>query len=264
MLCTEKLTKRNLWLNIFFKINSRRYYFRKLTLFYHACPKCAIPHSKTHVWQPPHWLPAWRRGTRPVSVLLLSSTPYCVVQCCAIGRHYGLVPFFFPQIIVLITSPGHHALLFQDLILGVTHSQVVRIFFYCRWHGCIDRAGRATLFSEEELWDVSRMRLGEEFVEFMFGCTICRLGNTVGRLPFFPSSELEITTILRHHTPHRLFLLIIDFKSVYRCLDSARCSCSGLSQNIFREFLRWPLRVMMPASFLLFMRTIILHPLQVL
>jgi hypothetical protein len=48
------------------------------------------------------------------------------------------------------------------------------------------------LFSEEELWNVSGMRLGKGFVEVTCGWTICRFGNAIRHLPFYPSGELEI------------------------------------------------------------------------
>jgi hypothetical protein len=194
----KKTTKLTDWL-FFFQINARWHYFRKLILLYHPCPKCATPHSATPFWQLPHWLLVWRCGTRPVSVLLLSSTPYHVVQRCAEGRHYGLVPFF---IIFLNPSVEHFpqapCFVVPCPALGRYILELSRIYFFlCRWHGCSDRVGRAMLFSEADLWDVSGMRLCEGFVEFMCGCTIRLLGNTVGCLPFYPSSELEITSIVR-------------------------------------------------------------------
>jgi hypothetical protein len=49
---------------------------------YHACPKGATPHNASPFLHPPHWLPAWRRGTRLVSVTVVKSViPYRVMPC---------------------------------------------------------------------------------------------------------------------------------------------------------------------------------------
>ncbi|CAM0883328.1 unnamed protein product [Alopecurus aequalis] len=53
--------------------------------------------------------------------------------------------------------------------------------------------GGAALFSEEELREVSGVRLGEGFVEVMCGCTSRRYGDAVGRLLIYPSGDLEIS-----------------------------------------------------------------------
>ncbi|KAE8798518.1 protein ULTRAPETALA 1-like [Hordeum vulgare] len=53
--------------------------------------------------------------------------------------------------------------------------------------------GGAALFSEEELREVSGVRLGEGFVEMTCGCTSRRYGDAVGRLLIYPSGELEIS-----------------------------------------------------------------------
>lgn len=53
--------------------------------------------------------------------------------------------------------------------------------------------GGAALFSEEELREVSGLRLREGFVEMMCGCTSRRYGDAVGRLLIYPSGELEIS-----------------------------------------------------------------------
>ena len=53
--------------------------------------------------------------------------------------------------------------------------------------------GGAALFSEEELQEVSGVRLGEDFVEVMCGCTSRRYGDAVGRLLIYPSGDLEIS-----------------------------------------------------------------------
>lgn len=50
----------------------------------------------------------------------------------------------------------------------------------------------AALFSEEELREVSGVRLGEGFVEVMCGCTSRRYGDAVGRLLIYPSGDLAI------------------------------------------------------------------------
>ncbi|KAF0927101.1 hypothetical protein E2562_029858 [Oryza meyeriana var. granulata] len=50
----------------------------------------------------------------------------------------------------------------------------------------------AALFSEEELRDVSGVRLGDSFVDVTCGCTSARYGDAVGRLRVFASGELEV------------------------------------------------------------------------
>uniref|UniRef100_A0A0D9WIC1 SAND domain-containing protein n=1 Tax=Leersia perrieri TaxID=77586 RepID=A0A0D9WIC1_9ORYZ len=51
----------------------------------------------------------------------------------------------------------------------------------------------AALFGEEELREVSGVRVGEGFVEVTCGCTSARYGDAVGRLRVFASGELEVS-----------------------------------------------------------------------
>ncbi|EEC79483.1 protein ULTRAPETALA 2 [Oryza sativa Japonica Group] len=51
----------------------------------------------------------------------------------------------------------------------------------------------AALFGEEELRDVSGVRVGDRFVEVTCGCTSARYGDAVGRLRLFASGELQVS-----------------------------------------------------------------------
>ncbi|XP_006655462.1 protein ULTRAPETALA 1-like [Oryza brachyantha] len=57
----------------------------------------------------------------------------------------------------------------------------------------VENGAAAALFSEEELRDVSGVRLGDGFVEVTCGCTSARYGDAVGRLRVFASGELEVS-----------------------------------------------------------------------
>ncbi|CAN4103360.1 unnamed protein product [Withania somnifera] len=58
--------------------------------------------------------------------------------------------------------------------------------------------GVVTLFTEEELREISGVKKGDDYVEVMCGCTSHRYGDAVARLRVFSSGELEITC---HCTP---------------------------------------------------------------
>lgn len=50
-----------------------------------------------------------------------------------------------------------------------------------------------TLFTEEELREISGVKRGDDYVEVLCGCTSHRYGDAVARLRVFSSGELEIT-----------------------------------------------------------------------
>nr|GMD38426.1 protein ULTRAPETALA 1 [Ipomoea batatas] len=51
----------------------------------------------------------------------------------------------------------------------------------------------AAMFSDEEVGDISGVKIGDDYVEVTCGCTSHRYGDAVGRLRVFSTGELEIT-----------------------------------------------------------------------
>uniref|UniRef100_A0A1D1YFV8 Protein ULTRAPETALA 1 n=1 Tax=Anthurium amnicola TaxID=1678845 RepID=A0A1D1YFV8_9ARAE len=56
----------------------------------------------------------------------------------------------------------------------------------------VDNGGVA-IFTDQELNEISGLKLGEDYIEVTCGCTSRRYGDAVGRLRVFASGELEIT-----------------------------------------------------------------------
>ncbi|XP_028751849.1 protein ULTRAPETALA 1-like [Neltuma alba] len=58
---------------------------------------------------------------------------------------------------------------------------------------CLDRESGFTMFSDDELREVSGVKRVEDYVEVTCGCTSHRYGDAVGRLRVFVNGCLEIT-----------------------------------------------------------------------
>ncbi|KAJ4869073.1 Protein ULTRAPETALA 2 [Raphanus sativus] len=52
---------------------------------------------------------------------------------------------------------------------------------------------KKTLFSEEELQEISEVIVGDDYVEVMCGCTSHRYGDAIARLRVFSDGDLQIT-----------------------------------------------------------------------
>ncbi|XVF44441.1 hypothetical protein PTKIN_Ptkin02bG0120300 [Pterospermum kingtungense] len=57
----------------------------------------------------------------------------------------------------------------------------------------VDTESGSMMFSEEELREVSGLKIGEDFIEVTCGCTSHRYGDAVGKLRVFSNGDLEIT-----------------------------------------------------------------------
>lgn len=55
------------------------------------------------------------------------------------------------------------------------------------------KGGGVVVFTEEELSEVSGLKLGGDYIEVTCGCTSRRYGDAVGRLRIFESGNLVIT-----------------------------------------------------------------------
>lgn len=55
------------------------------------------------------------------------------------------------------------------------------------------RVDGVALFDDEDLVDMSGLKMGDDYVEVICGCTSQRFGDAAGRLKVFASGELHIS-----------------------------------------------------------------------
>lgn len=76
----------------------------------------------------------------------------------------------------------------------------------------------AAMFSDEEVGDISGVKIGDDYVEVTCGCTSHRYGDAVGRLRVFSTGELEITCECTPGCQEGLYFLFLYRSFYHLCL----------------------------------------------
>lgn len=84
--------------------------------------------------------------------------------------------------------------------------------------GLDDRESGFTMFSDEELRDMSGVKRDADHVEITCGCTSHRYGDAVGRLRVFLNGSLEITCQCTPSCHQGLFNLFSFLVYIYACV----------------------------------------------